>query len=245
MSKLGITIINAVKRGLPILQDGTQVLPKNFSLKNPYILEALPETKLAEISIFEGKKLETVARILDDANYTDIYNRYFNLINKKTNFFTEEELSLLCQKAFGGKKLNPLNDNIDASIYLNSLDWRKAELFDAHGIAKDSIPQQLKQLNEILSNGIGKNRNFFTAPLDVNPANARGVGAGIGTAGGCAYRDGSFILVSDKRKTLKENGIKSVIVNDVYYNIIDDLQRKFPNIKFLRADEASKYYNNL
>jgi len=71
------------------------------------------------------------------------------------------------------------------------------------------------------------------------------LGAGLGTSGGHAYRDGSFIIASGKNKTLLDNGIEHVIVNDAYYNVIDDLARKFPNINFVKADVAAEYFEDL
>ena len=88
---------------------------------------------------------------------------------------------------------------------------------------------------------IHKDRPFFTAPLSCDPK----LGSGLGTGGGHAYRDGSFILVSDSGKSLCTDGIKHVIVNDAYYHIISDLRRRFPKVNFVRADEAVEYFSRL
>ncbi|MDR1327054.1 MAG: hypothetical protein LBJ74_01465, partial [Heliobacteriaceae bacterium] len=117
--------------------------------------------------------------------------------------------------------------------------------FDAHGVTKWGVTDQLKQLNNILTHGIDKNRPFCTAPLAVSSKNAAGAGAGLGTAGGHATRDGSFIIVSGKGKTLTNDGIEHVVVNDAYYSIISDLQRKFPKINFIKADRAAEFFNRL
>ena len=151
-----------------------------FSLSNPYILESVPDYMLKELSIFEGKKLNMVCRVLDDKNYPQILSAFKKIITKS---FSEAKLQKLYKKSFP---------------------WGKV-------------------------------------PSDI----ARGAGAGLGTAGGCAYRDGSFILLSEKDKLISDSGIKSVIVNDVYYPIMQDLRKKFPNVNFMRADEAANILNKI
>ena len=103
------------------------------------------------------------------------------------------------------------------------------------------MPDQLRQLNGLLTKGIDKSRNFYTAPL----AGKAGVGAGLGTGGGHAYRDGSFIITAGKDKSLISDGIENVIVNDAYYPIINDLRLKFPKINFVKAEDAVQYFTNL
>lgn len=224
--KLGSKIIMAVKRGYPLDSGGTSKMPEKlkFNIKNPYILEALPENQIDKFVKFEGQDLKTVCAQLDNV--------------KKG--FGEGELKALCKKAFPSGKV-PSDPNCDAFVYLNNLPESIGSKFDAHGLAKISVTDQLRQLNNLLTNGIDKTRNFYTAPL-VAP---KGVGSGLGTAGGHAYRDGSFIIVGEKSKLLAESGIKHVIVNDAYYSIISDLQRKFPDINFVRADKAVEYFKKL
>ena len=111
--------------------------------------------------------------------------------------------------------------------------------FDAHGIAKISVTDQLYQLNKLLTDGIDTSRWFHTAPLV-----PKGKGINLGTAGG-AYRDGSFIIVGEKSKLITDGGIKHVIVNDAYYNIIKDLQQKFPDVGFVKAEDVVEYFSKL
>ena len=238
MGNLGLTILRSFERACPIDINGAvkKVAKAKFSLSNPYILEAIPESRLKELSIFEGKKLNTVCRVIDDKNYPQMLSAFKKMISKG---FSELEIKNLFKKAFPYGKV-PSDANIDAKVYLSSLPSKVGMKYDAHGMTKGSIPEQLKQLNELLSKGVDKNKNFFTAPLAVPAEIASGAGAGLGTAGGCAYRDGSFILLGEKGKMIENSGIKSVIVNDVYYPIIKDLQKKFPDINFMRADKATE-----
>ena len=168
-------------------------------------------------------------------------NNLFSKLSKQPEGFTKEEMSQLYQKAFNGSKV-PTGVNYDAFVYLNNLNPQVASRFDAHGLAKIGVADQLAQLNNLLTKGIDKNRQFFTAPLAVAD-DAAGIGAGLGTAGGHAYRDGSFIVVAAKDKKLAQDGISYVIVNDAYYNIIDDLAKRFPDRQFIRADKAADFFN--
>ena len=240
--KLGIKLLNAVRRAYPISAGGKSIVPPkiNFSLKNPYVLKALPEGKLSELQVFEGKKLKTVSRVLDSEDYPQILSRYKKITSKKG--FSDEELQVLYKKAFPNIKV-PTDVNYDAFVFLNNLAPEIGSKFDAHGLAKIGVADQLRQLNTLLSKGIDKNKPFYTALLVAK--NSAGAGAGLGTAGGHAYRDGSFIVVGEPSKLIEESGIKHVIVNDAYYNIIDDLGKKFPQIGFVRADEAVEYFTKL
>lgn len=242
---LGKCIYESWLRSRPISATTGKTLikpEKKFSLKNPYILEAIPDKYISKLSIFEGKKLSTVRRVLDSSDSVNIINRYKRVVTTVSNGFTQQEITQLINKAnIRGK--HGMNSNLDAMVYLCELDGKIAQHFDAHGIAKVSLSEQLKQLNNLLSRGIDKTKPFYTAPLDIPNELRRGLGSALGTAGGCAYRDGSFIVVSGKGKNLLNDGIEHVIVNDVYYGIIDDLIAKFPNINFIKAENAAKYFN--
>lgn len=242
MAHLGITIINAVKKSYPYLVDGLQIMPKNqrFSLSNPYILEVIPDEAVKTLSIFEGKKLSTVCRILDNPDYPIIIQRYNNFCSQINRGFSDLELQSLYKKAFPNIKV-PTDINNDAMVFLNGLDAKIGSQFDAHGIAKISITDQLKQLNNLLTTGIDKKRVFYTLPL----VEKSKFGAVLGAPGGHAYRDGSFIVTSGKGKSLLNDGIENVIVNDAYYNIIDELKAKFPNINFVKAENAVEYFTKL
>ena len=238
--KLGLTILKAVKNSYPVLRSGKSAMTKGlkFDLKNPYILEVLPEKGLGNLKKFEGKKLNTVCRVLDREDFPALLSRYERLSSR--GGFRDEEFQMLYKKAFPSGKV-PSDINLDAFVFLNDLKPEIGAKFDAHGLAKVSVTYQLKQLNTLLTKGINKDKPFFTAPLSCDPK----LGSGLGTGGGHAYRDGSFILVSDSGKSLCTDGIKHVIVNDAYYNIIKDLQLKFSDVNFVRADQAVEYFSKL
>lgn len=232
MGNLGTVIFNAVKKGFPLAHNGKTTMPGNlkFSLKNPYILEALPENKIDEFIKFDGQDLKTVCNLLDNP--------------KIRKGFDNGELQALYKKAFPYGKPSPCV-NEEGFVYMHQMPGDIGEQFDAHGIAKFTIYDQLKFLNNLLTKGIDKNRRFYSAPLVVPAEKAASLGPATGTAGGHAYYDGSFIIVADKGKSLVDDGIKHVIVNDAYYNIISDLRRKFPDVNFVRADEAVEYFSRL
>ena len=58
--KLGLTILKAVKNSYPVLRSGKSAMPKGlkFDLKNPYILEVLPEKSFGELKKIRRQKIE-------------------------------------------------------------------------------------------------------------------------------------------------------------------------------------------
>lgn len=240
---LGTRIYRSFLRGRAVRLDGSSIVSNKamFSLKNPHILEALEPSEIKLLSGLEGKNLRTVCELLDSPNYMQKIQKCNATIPQKG--FTEDELKLLWKKAFKDKR--PWCCNCDMEMDLLGLPGSVGLKFDAHGLAKESIPAQLAQLNKLLSNGIDSNRPFFTAPLSIPKADRALCGPGLGTAGGCAYRDGSFIVTSGKGKSIVKDGIENVIVNDAYYGIINDLQTRFPNVKFVKSEDAVGYFSAL
>lgn len=125
------------------------------------------------------------------------------------------------------------------------LDGEIGQAFDAHGIDKGN---QLENLLNILSGGIDKNKNFYTAPFEVSDENRAGLAAALGTSGGTAYKAGLAVLTSGPHQTLLENGIKHVFINDVYGKLVPPLAKLYPNYAFHLLSEQKKVleedYNN-
>jgi len=129
---------------------------------------------------------------------------------------------------------------VNLDLLVNGIDWQIGSRFDAHGIRKVSVTGQLDSLLNLLENGVNSSRRFDTAPLEVDPDLRAGLGAGLGTGGGAAYKDGSFVVLGPVDSSIAEGGIKYVIVNDVYYGAVARLKTAFPEVEFLRADEANQ-----
>ncbi len=238
---LGTRIYKSFLRGRPMRLDGSSIVSNKamFSLKNPYILEALEPSEIKLLSGLEGKNLRTVCELLDSPAYMQKIQKCNATIPQKG--FTADELKLLWKKAFKDKRPWCCNDALQLDLI--GLPDSVGLKFDAHGLAKGTISGQLEQLNNLLSNGIDPKRPFFTAPLSIPKADRALCGAGLGTGGGCAYRDGSFIVTSGKGKIIAKDGIENVIVNDAYYGIINDLQKRFPNVKFVKSEDAVGYFS--
>ncbi len=250
---LGTRIVKALEKGQPLTTKMNTSATRNitkFKMDNPYILESLPNKILDNKQVFDdmfllqGKDIKKVEKFLnnvgnDNNTLSQALSKLRNIFYKKQKSFSDEEINSLIKKAFPHTKI-PTDVNCDAFVYLSSLPKETGCRFDAHGMGKISITQQLKDLNTIIEKGLKK--NLCTAPL---VAKNDKIGAGLGTAGGHAYYDGSFILVGEKDKMLQDSGIKHVIVNDAYYKIIDDLQAKFKDINFVRADNAVEYFKNI
>jgi hypothetical protein len=100
----------------------------------------------------------------------------------------------------------------------------------AHGMAKvATLGQGVRDLINLLTNGIDENRTFYWDSL-TNPN--KNTGGATGTAGGHAYRDGPFIITF--REGLngqpKVTDITGVLVNPAHEELVAPLQKMFPNL---------------
>ena len=114
----------------------------------------------------------------------------------------------------------------------------------AHGMAKaGTLTKGMRDLMGILSNGIDPNRGrgaLDTAPLEVDKSSAAAM-AGT-TGGGVAYRDGPFILVSNKTGAIKSaTDIAAVLVNDANATQLDAIRKAIHSI---RPDIVVELYSN-
>jgi hypothetical protein len=149
------------------------------------------------------------------------------------------EQDILEMKNEAGKKMKGkgIGDyNID--LMMAKIDPEIGRNFDAHGIAKgkESELNQLDSLLNFLQKGIDPERPFHTAPLRLRKDDAKGAQS----AGGTATDTGGFIILGEYKKMISESGIKYVLVNDAYYEAIDKLSKAFPQVEFIRADQANE-----
>jgi hypothetical protein len=110
--------------------------------------------------------------------------------------------------------------------------------YQAHGMGKSSFPAALKDLFELFDKGIDTTRGggqLYTAPLVLSEENKAAASA-LGTAGGTAYTDGSFVLIAKKGiigiKNI--NDVGGILVNsgltDINAEILTELRKAFPNL---------------
>jgi len=122
------------------------------------------------------------------------------------------------------------------------VDGKIGKYYDAHGIAK---LDQLNSLLKILKFGIKKDKTFYTAPFKVENKNKAAMGAAIGTSGGEAYKEGIATITSGFKKTLLDDGIEHVFINDAYKDIKESLEKHFPQYKFHLLTEQKKVLEEL
>lgn len=149
---------------------------------------------------------------------------------------TTKEVEEIKRNAYA--KVKQGEGNFD--LMINTVDWEVGQRFDAHGLAKESVPAQLRQLLDLIEKGIDPDKPFHTAPLEINPNKKAAMGAGLGTAGGTAYKDGSFIILGEIDRKIQQSGIKYIAVNDAYYDSIPRLQEAYPQVQFIRADKLNE-----
>ncbi|WAU72378.1 PLxRFG domain-containing protein [Acinetobacter sp. TR11] len=115
----------------------------------------------------------------------------------------------------------------------------------AHGMAKATPAAAVRDLKDILENGIDQNRGqgrLFTAPLSQGKLTAeqRSAMSASGTSSGSAYSDGAFTLIAKEGvgdiRSVSE--IDAVMVNSaVPQEVVNGLRQDFPNMKFGYAKE--------
>lgn len=115
----------------------------------------------------------------------------------------------------------------------------------AHGMAKATPAASVRDLKDILENGIDQNRGqgrLFTAPLSQGKLTAeqRSAMSASGTSSGSAYSDGAFTLIAKRGvgdiRSVSE--IDAVMVNSaVPQEVVNGLRQDFPNMKFGYAKE--------
>jgi hypothetical protein len=117
----------------------------------------------------------------------------------------------------------------------NALDNISPEVgrkFDGHGMRKGGVEGQLRALDGLLTEGADPTRVLYTARV-------RGAEEAAGAVGAeRPFTDGGFILLGPPGGTIHEHGIKSVIVNDHLTDAIPRLQKLYPNVEFIRAEDA-------
>ncbi|MCP9494545.1 MAG: 2'-5' RNA ligase family protein [Pyrinomonadaceae bacterium MAG19_C2-C3] len=112
-----------------------------------------------------------------------------------------------------------------------SSDVRKQ--YDVHSLIRGSYADRLNQLDALLVKGIDKSRSFDTVNLDDN---------GVSQNGGSGFMAGSpLVLISEPGKMLKESPVRTVIVNETMYDGIPELQKRYPDVRFVRGDQAGDF----
>lgn len=135
---------------------------------------------------------------------------------------SDKDKSSLLSKIGKEAQERDLNDSMreltGVNIRSKNIPEKLGSKFDAHGV------DTLKNLAELLDKGIDPNRQFFTERL-----------------GGKGYllRDASnFIVLGSPGKTLRDGGIKAVIVDPLHTPNIKDLQKAFPQFKFIASKDT-------
>jgi hypothetical protein len=107
-----------------------------------------------------------------------------------------------------------------------------AERYQAHGMAKASPTEAIRNLISIFRGGLKENKTLYTAPLVLGEEN-RGAASAMGTASGEAYKDGPFTLVArEKNSDIKSvDDIGAILVNEQLGDkIVEHMKSLFPGV---------------
>jgi hypothetical protein len=114
------------------------------------------------------------------------------------------------------------------------------EHFDAHGISKSDYHTMFTSLVSLLRDGVDYTRTFYSAPFDITSEKRAGLGAGLGTAGGTAVKDGLAVVTAgydEKFCAENQTKIKHVFINDVFVDLVPVLEKMFPQVAIHRLSE--------
>ncbi|MBU0979008.1 MAG: hypothetical protein ABIJ03_03120 [Patescibacteria group bacterium] len=160
---------------------------------------------------------------------------------KAKEYYQAEEEALFDAIASKTTEATQTNTPPDLKIERSRLTDEIGHRFAAHGIAKGSRSEQLDTLLRLLASGIDPSRTFHTADLFRSDENE--IAFAVGAAG--PYDTGSFIVLGEPKsidqstnnRDIAETGVAGVLVNREWYDAIPDLQRAYPNVRFIRADQ--------
>lgn len=198
---------------------------------------AQDEKKIAELRTTfdlpqpEGKsRVETVNQELGEDEINELARRANEFIRNYKPDFSD---SVVASERYEGEAL---------MLGRRSINPELGRRFQAHGIAKGRITEQLRSFNQLLAKGIDKSKPFYSTPLRMSDEEEASVAGAVGAVG--PYDTGSFILVSQLDRQISD-GIGAVLVNEHYYHAIPTLQQRFPDIKFIKASEVARGLNQL
>lgn len=120
---------------------------------------------------------------------------------------------------------------VSGQFDISALPREVAQRFDAHGATS------LDKLIYLLTNGVDKSREFFTAQLN-DGLNGDAQGVGLRT-------HVPFLVLGHPGKSIKNGGFGAVIVAGNYEAGIPLLQKHFPDVRFIPASEANERMKKL
>lgn len=135
---------------------------------------------------------------------------------------------------YGNSKNAIMEPNPNADFYNRVQDLTPEEnaLFQAHGIQSGDPDVSLV---DFLDKGPDAEREFHTGPL--NPTSEQKATGILNTK----IYGSPYVLLSDAGKSLKETGVKNVVVNRPGPNTIKYLQNQYPNVNFMTPTQARKF----
>lgn len=107
---------------------------------------------------------------------------------------------------------------------IDNTPYKLGERYNAHGITKED---PVLGLNEFLTKGVDRNRNFHSMPF----ANV-GEYEALWFAPQPHY-SGGIVIISDVDKFLISDGVKFVALGEEFNGIVDFLSKKYPGFEFV------------
>jgi hypothetical protein len=139
------------------------------------------------------------------------------------------------------REMQPGNAPIRKMIGGEGLEWAMTHVapevgrsFLSHGIADKGKPPLLV-LDQILSAGFDDTRILYTTAFNDQPEAGAAIGADH------PFTQGGIILVAGYKEDMKKEGVRYVVLGEEFNRVLNLLQGKYSDVKFLSWDEAPQF----
>ncbi|MFH0892502.1 MAG: hypothetical protein V1867_07025 [Candidatus Falkowbacteria bacterium] len=202
------------------------------------LINADPQEKISSDAIISGKNDEDNKRMNEELEMAG--ENTGGRAPEKNPPAAEKNIYLSPEKTEGLKNEAAVRagyPQANFSFDLNPVDWSVGSKFEGFGIATDDPAADLDLLLAVIKEPFSDMPR--PAPLSADPQSGLAFKTGIGTGDGTVYKGGSFIVLGGPGLPISE-GVRFVLINDVYYGAIPVLTPVFPEVEFIRADHADK-----
>ncbi len=185
-------------------------------------------------------KIIALSNTIDSERIEQIEARRFSEFKSVSTMDKKQWTSYLVEKI-----KNKSEAGEDIIIYSEGV--KDGEKFSVHGVDGGSLVRQIDECVDLLEQGIPKEGHFYYTTYTKNPNNKDAH---------VSYKNGLFVLLASKNERLVTGcthpndsecfklNTQTVIVNKAGYDLIDDLQKRYPHILFIRADEQALFFEN-
>ena len=258
-----------------IFEFNKQFAPDQFSNNKQYLEAVIAklDEQLFDAASLEGDEFTKASKPLEEMKYTaeqalrrleknapELWQAAPAAEAPAKPALTKEQIARL-NSPFEEVAVDRTNWQDDALVVANGYDpvsdtnfatTEVGDKFQAHGMTKQVGPNAaIKSVLQLFATGIDDSKNFHTAPYRLPKGTSTeeraGIGAGLGTGGGEAWKEGPITLVGKYGTDIKSvNDIGFVVVNDGAFKdpdaAVSVLRERLPDgVKVIKMSEEGTH----